>query len=334
MLHKSNLIYFAILVLVLASSESSQAAALMCGNLSGLKRNVASLSAIPIAIKGEDTRKPQEEFSNPENLVAQQLLGKNEIAQSASGVVAIECYYQKDGKNYRTSFNGVLVCDQRTLLVNSHSFKEPFCDSTPGSEITCVTRPDGNNPDHEFIATPKKNQLMVDDVCAKSYSKPDIAIVKLEEPSKRKPIKIGTVRSFAALLNRPFVSVAANVSHNYRDKNGEKIATDRTFSISQFDGALGSFEGRSDLDIGRGSSGSAQLINQDQELLLIGVPTSMSSNRIDENGLPVDGLPYDPYTNFSSSVFFEKQTQDFIRKHVDQPNKCFKEVRPADEKSA
>lgn len=306
----------------------------MCRNLSSIAKLEKRWKKIEISIKGTDDRKAEEEFGHLENREAQQILGVREIERSMAGVVGIECLYTKsNGKTYRNRFNGILVCDKQTLLVNGHSLKSPLCENTNGN-FDCKINSGRHHPE-ERIVKPELSRLMDKDLCDNNSTNGsiDLAVLKLEKPSSRPPIKIGTVNSFEQIRGRRFVSVAANTSRNFVDSQGNKINTDKTFTISQFDELEAPSMAKSDTDGGKGSSGEAHLISQDGEPLVIGLRQG-SYGTLGQDGIIVDRLPYDKNYHFSRSLFFSPEIQKFIRQHVKEPNKCMKEVAPENERSA
>lgn len=308
---------------------SIHAKALLCGHASSTARLIGDAEKIEVNIKGTDDRKAQEDFSNPENLEAQRILGLQEIEKSISGVVEVECLYTKDnGKTYRNRFNGILACDNQTLLVNAHSLANSLCNSA-NENFNCTVQPGQHHPETSKILRPTPSQIMDKDFCDSPNEGKDLVVVKLEQPSSRTPLKIGTVSSFGQIQERKFVSVAANTTKNFVDSRGQRIETEKTFTVSRFDGLTSAQPplAKSETDGGNGASGEAHLISQDGEPLVIGLRRGFWAP-VDENNKPLDGYPYDPNSNYTTSIFFQKEIQDFVRSQVKEPNKCFREVAP------
>jgi len=298
----------------------------LCGNLTSTQRSIANAKVLNVHIMGTDDRQAEEAFGDPQNLEAQKILGLQEISHSISAIVPVECFYTgKDNKSYVYKFNGSLVCDHTTLLINAHSLEKALCKDIKNNFVCRI--PKTSQFPEVFLNKPNPQQIKAKDLCTNISPDDDVAILNLYEPTKRTPIKIGVVNSFKPLEKRQFVNVAANVSSNY---NGSSD-TEKTFSIGTYDEADSTSTAKTSIDGGPGSSGSPHLINQQGELLAIGINEGGRGQMA--GGILKDGHSYSLKNNYSIELFFNKDIKNFLKKNIKNPNKCLKEVRPAGEVS-
>jgi hypothetical protein len=279
---------------------------------------------------GKDDRQKQEDFGNKDNLEAQKILGLHEIARSLSGIVPIEAYWGplQDGTYGETKANGILACDRSTIILNAHSLRSELCEETK-IPFTVQVADTPLYPDRTGAIKPKQSQILSKEVCT-GYKfgdlDNDIAVLHLEWPLKRRPLKLG-IASAEQLKGRSVVHVEANVSTNSPFPGSE---TEKAFSTATLYEPAGRSMMKTDADTGDGSSGSPYMVNQDGEILALGILQGYHSPKT-RLGEPIDNLEYGDNYNFNRVIIFSPEIKDFLKKNIKHWKSCFRQVKPETE---